>query len=93
MTTNPDIIALPTNGMTTDDHFGLCPECRQRNEVMLNIGPEHWAVCDTHRTKWCVGSNLVSGWKDEPKEMHARNWAKLTGYREVRPFYHPEGAA
>jgi len=30
---------------------------------MLNDGPDHWFVCNTHMTKWRVGSNLFSAWQ------------------------------
>lgn len=64
---------------------GGCPECGNCDRV-LNIGPEHWAVCHAHRTKWSLGSNLFSGWRDESEETWKRNAARIEGYREVEPM-------
>jgi hypothetical protein len=52
---------------TTDHHFGACPQCGN-NDGFYNAGRSHWFVCHEHRTRWWVGSNLFSGWKEETEE-------------------------
>jgi hypothetical protein len=46
----------------SDDLFGLCPHCRETDDV-LYIGKELWVYCVEHKTKWCAGYNLLSGWR------------------------------
>lgn len=65
--------------------FGGCPECGGE-DGFLNVGREHWFVCARHRTKWFVGGNLFSGWRDEPEEAWQENASRLSGYREVLPI-------
>jgi ssDNA-binding Zn-finger/Zn-ribbon topoisomerase 1 len=67
-----------------DNGFGGCPQCGGTHGY-LNIGRDHWFVCDDHKTKWRVGSNLFSSWKDETDEEWASNKLHLEGYEEVRP--------
>ena len=55
------------------------------NEEVLNVGRDHWVVCHVHRVMWNVGSNLLSGWREEPASLHAENDALLASYREVVP--------
>ena len=64
-------------------YFDSCPVCGE-NDGHLNIGPAHWFVCNTHKTKWLWGSNLVSTWKSETAADWQRNFDKLKDYREVR---------
>lgn len=70
-------------------YFGLCPECGGEDGYM-NVGPCHWDVCDEHRVKWCIGSNVFSSWEDEPEVLHRENAEKLAFYREVEPYRHPD---
>lgn len=70
--------------VTTDEYFGGCPECGRTNGY-LNIGRNHWLVCDEHRTKWLVGSNLFSCWREEDETIWRQNWERLQPYREVEP--------
>jgi hypothetical protein len=68
-----------------DNYFGVCPICR-RQDGYLNNGHDHWFKCDTHRTKWCVGSNLFSSWRFMTPEESFAQVDRLAGYREVEPF-------
>jgi RecA-family ATPase len=36
----------------------------------------HWFVCHEHKVKWCVGSNLFSGWR-------AKRYPRLVAYLET----------
>jgi hypothetical protein len=67
------------------NYFGNCPECGYVTDC-LNVGGNHWFVCHAHRTKWCAGYNLFSGWRDEPKDIHRANAQILAGYHEVEPL-------
>ena len=71
------------------DYFGGCPECGT-NDGYLNVGREHWFVCDKHKTKWWIGSNLFSSWMEETEEEWQRNKIKLADYREVEPIHDKE---
>lgn len=66
------------------DYFGGCPECG-RNDGYLNVGREHWGMCDKHKTKWWIGSNLFSSWKEETEEEWKKNAERLSAYQEVEP--------
>jgi hypothetical protein len=69
-----------------DNYFGLCPQCGG-NDGYRNVGRNHWFVCHTCRTRWCAGSNLFSGWREETKEEWAENAWALSAYREVEPVH------
>ncbi len=77
-----------------DDTFGLCPECGRYNDC-LNVGRSHWFYCHTHKTKWLIGANLFSGWRDEDETIWGANNKRLEEYREVHPVFleHPAGLA
>ena len=69
----------------TTGEFGGCPECG-RADGFLNDGPDHWFICDTHLTKWLIGSNLFSAWRDLSDEEAAEQRDRLREYRQVDPF-------
>jgi hypothetical protein len=64
--------------------FGGCPLCGCADNIW-NIGREHWSVCHRHKTKWHIGSNLFSSWKDESEQDWLRNEYRLATYRTVKP--------
>ena len=72
--------------VTTDEYFGGCPHCGKNDEFM-NVGREHWFVCNRHKTKWWIGSNLFSGWKDEDEAVWTRNEYRLERFMEVTPIH------
>jgi hypothetical protein len=58
--------------------------CRHGHETRLfNIGRSHVVACDACRTFIVVGSNLMSGWRQENEALWRRNRRSITGYREV----------
>src|SRR5580692_3925072 len=78
-----------------DDQFGLCPQCMEvgdhgAEQLWRNVGRDHYVCCDKHNCYWLVGSNLFSAWRDEPKELHLENRAKLDAMDQVQPRYYPE---
>jgi len=69
-----------------EHYFGGCPRCGD-TDGYLNQGRDHWFVCDKHRVRWFVGSNLFSSWRHESSAQHAENLLKLMGYRVVDPLH------
>ena len=69
-------------------HFGGCPECSKSNGFLYR-GRENWFICDTHLTRWHVGDNLFSGWREMSEEELAEQADQLLEYRIVEPV-HPE---
>jgi hypothetical protein len=65
--------------------FEGCPICAT-NSTYCNIGRDHWFYCEKHRTKWWVGSNLLSSWQFETEDHWKRNEVFLAAYREVQPI-------
>jgi hypothetical protein len=80
---------VPKPEVKEDCYFGACPVCG-KTDGYLNVGGNHWFVCDTDFTKWCIGWNLFSDWREEPERVHQENAATLAGYIEVRPVYPDE---
>lgn len=78
-----NIVNFPNEG-SREDYFGVCPICHRQNGY-LNDGRDHWFVCNTHMTKWCVGSNLFSTWRHLTKEESFGQRDELTRYRAVEP--------
>lgn len=70
-----------------DNYFGGCPHCGQ-TDGCANVGRSHWFFCSTHETKWCIGSNLFSSWRNETEEEQRRAYAKigLGEFTEVEPL-------
>jgi hypothetical protein len=66
-------------------YFGGCPKCG-RVEKWRNIGKTHWACCDSHGVKWCVGTNLFSSWGEETAATWDVNEAVLANFSEVEPM-------
>lgn len=75
---NTKVIAFPVIG-----YWGGCPQCG-KNDGCLSVGAVHWYVCHKHRTKWCVGENLFSGWREQTDQERRRNAAMLSTYRIVK---------
>ena len=71
--------------VTADSPFGGCPHCG-RDDGFLNDGRDHWFRCDRHKTKWKVGSNLFSSWRDEDEETWLHNRFRLSEYMTVEPL-------
>lgn len=77
-----------------ESYFGVCPECGRSNGC-INVGKGHWFHCREHKTKWFVGSNLFSSWRQETEEEQRERYEELDfgSYREVEPeetWFDPE---
>lgn len=75
----------PNEFQEEPDYFGACLVC-SCNDGYLNVGSSHWFHCREHKTRWCVGVNLFSGWREEDEEDWRKNAEKLFGYTEVEPL-------
>ena len=71
--------------VTTEEYFGGCPHCGGY-DYCRNIGRAHWMCCDTHKTKWCIGENLFSSWREEDEETWRATEYLLSNYMEVVPL-------
>jgi hypothetical protein len=75
-----------------NEHWGVCPICH-RNDGYVNLvndrgtGASHYMVCETHKTCWAFGANLLSSWMDETPEEREASRKKLEQYRRVKPFH------
>lgn len=89
-----EIISFPDKAKSkTSKYWGVCPHCGN-NDGLLNIYKDHWSRCDTHKTKWLEGANLLSGWRYENEEIWQLNEYKLSQYIDVNTInLPPEGGA
>lgn len=78
---------IPFRRRYTPPKFDLgCPKCGANGGV-LNLGPEHWAICETHKIKWHLGTDLpFLSWQHENEQVWYRNAVKLQGYQRVEPM-------
>ena len=76
---------MTTLKIQSDHYFGGCPECGDTDGYM-NVGGNHWFICNKHRTKWPAGYNLFSGWRDEDEAEWQANAERLRFYRQVAPM-------
>jgi hypothetical protein len=63
-------------------YMGGCPECGGTHGC-YDIGRDHWYVCHDCRTKWWIGSNLFSSWREQTEAGRRENEEMLAGYTEV----------
>lgn len=66
-----------------DCHSGRCPVCASEGR-WLNIGCDHWIMCERHGLRWCIGSNLTDSWKRQTEEDWARNRELLARCIELK---------
>ena len=72
-----------------DDTFGLCPICH-RTDGYANAGRSHIFYCVEHRASWCVGSNLLSSWREQTETEQRKIWNEigLKEFQDVKPYFH-----
>src|ERR1035437_4279819 len=77
--------AGPCNAV--NHNFGVCPICHRTSDY-LNVGNDHWFVCNEHKTKWAVGANLFSSCMDETPEQQRAEQEKIgfATYEKVEPY-------
>jgi hypothetical protein len=84
---NPELreVNQMTDTKVFNDYFGGCPECGG-NHGCVSIGRDHWIVCHDHKTKWWIGSNLFSTWRDLSPAEHRWHERVLASYTKVQPL-------
>ena len=59
-------------------------KCRFGHKVRIfNIGRGHFVACDKCKTYIFVGSNLMSNWRRENKDIWQKNSDSVTGYKFI----------
>ena len=59
-------------------------KCVHGHKIRLfNIGRCHYVACDECRSYIFVGSNLMSCWRQESKDVWQENADSIEGYKEV----------
>lgn len=59
-------------------------KCRHGHETRLfNISRGHYIACDKCRTYIFVGSNLMSNWREENKDIWQANYESVEGYKFI----------
>ena len=86
MTHDAETETPPARIERADNHFGACPLCGGSDQF-LNIGRDHWMVCERHKVKWPIGSNLFGCWRSETEEDWKHNAEVLRAYAQVKPVY------
>ena len=70
------------NFIFKEDEFA--PECECGSDVYyLNIGRDHYWVCDKCKKYVYFGSNLLSTWRNQNKGIWERNKRLLSRYEEI----------
>ena len=60
-------------------------KCRFGHETRLfNLGRGHYVACDECRSYIFVGSNLMSCWRQENKDIWQKNYDSVKGYEFIR---------
>jgi hypothetical protein len=77
-----------------DDTFGVCPICH-KYDGHANAGRSHRYYCKEHKTSWCIGSNLFSGWREQTEDEQRQIWDEigLNNFKDVEPYFHPRSTS
>jgi hypothetical protein len=59
-----------------ENYFGGCPKCGG-TDGFTNVGRSHWCYCQDHKTRWCIGANLFSNWRDETEDEQRAAYNKI----------------
>jgi hypothetical protein len=76
--------------ITVRSYFGGCPKCG-RSDGLYNQCDVHWFVCHTHKVRWTIGRNILSGWHDEAAQEQCERWTVVADYKDIKDAYLPEG--
>jgi hypothetical protein len=79
-----DRIKERANARADAAYFGGCPRCGS-TDGYVNAGCGHWFVCNAHRVKWFVGSNLFSSVHDQTEADQRAVWAPVEDFATVEP--------
>ena len=64
---------------------GGCPVCG-RHDGYVNLGPEYWAICHEHKTRWSMGENLFEDWDNQTFAQFHSVEQMLKEYMRVYPM-------
>jgi hypothetical protein len=80
--------AAPCNA--EQHYWGVCPVCH-KTDGFLNAGKTHIFICREHKTRWIVGANLFSSWRDETEEEQRALYDRVGvgEFEEVVPHCSP----
>ena len=76
--------------MTTVGNFtmGACFAdvqcCFGHKTRLFNIGRGHYIACDECKSYIFVGSNLMSNWRQEDRDIWQENYDSVKGYKFIR---------
>jgi hypothetical protein len=70
-----NVIQLPTARNLRRDPDSCCPRCE--DYMILNLGRQHYGICESHNYSWHIGENLYSGWREEDPRSWADNEQRL----------------
>ena len=68
-------------------YFGVCPRCHH-TDGYVNAGSTHIFICREHKTRWIVGSNLMSSWRNETQDEQRALYDQIGvgEFEEVYPY-------
>ena len=79
------MISMAAVGNFAIGEFFADVKCRFGHETRLfNLGRGHYVACDECRSYIFVGSNLMSCWRQENKDVWQKNHDSVMGYRFIR---------
>lgn len=67
--------------------LGQCPKCGNCDGY-VNVGKDHWGVCQEHKIKWFIGHDLFDDWKEQTQAQWDEHARELAEYEDVTK--HPE---
>lgn len=62
-------------------YFGHCDNCNSCG--IMHVGRHHYGLCNKNKTFWYIGSNLLSGWREQTEEQKNENIEYLSNLKEV----------
>ena len=90
-TTDHHFGAYPKEEPLGPQEFGGCPVCHS-HDGFYNAGKGHWFVCREHRTRWFVGSNLFSAWREETEEEQRHAYEVEPGWGFYEDITKPDAS-
>ena len=79
------MISMAAVGNFAIGDFFADVKCRFGHETRLfNLGRGHYVACDECRSYIFVGSNLMSCWRQENRDIWQKNYDSVKGYEFIR---------
>ncbi len=64
-----------------ENYFGHCG-VKEHENYAFNYGSGNWMCCDECKIVWCIGENMLTGWRDEDEEDWKRNLEIYGQYKD-----------